>query len=63
MLDQGSGQKASTKTGFRQFVADTLASQLKRKYGMITRMMMKFLTGLDTINVTVNTEGQKLKSL
>jgi hypothetical protein len=63
MLDQGGGQKASPKTGFRQFVADTLASQLKRKYGITTRMMMKFLTGPDTINVTVNTEPQKLKSL
>ena len=44
-------------------MADTLATYLKGKYRMITRRLMKFLAVPDTINLTVNIELQKLKSL
>jgi hypothetical protein len=36
---------------------------VERKIGDERRRLMKFLTVLDTINLTVNTELKKLKSL
>jgi len=64
MLDQGYGLEASPRWVRREFLADTRASQLKGKYGMITKkciLLTEFLTVPDTNNLIVNIELTKIK--